>query len=397
MTRSDTTYLHILKNVCTDTDAPLTITSEDLPQLAALATRHFTSPFLLPYISDKATLSVLKQQTKGMILQYYQLEQFTRKVAQILDEAQISYYLLKGISLSAVYPQPESRKLGDVDLYISDSDAFQKACGILREHGFCPMEENSDHHVTFSYTFPKIGKTFELELHYRIVGMYQYEPANQLVDQIFTASGLSPVRQKLGSYSYPVLPPTETVFYLIHHMLKHYLYSGFGIRLLCDFVFYLKQYAKDVDFALIHNWCRQSRIFHLYEIILESCRIYLGLPDSVDSDVHADATSCTAFMRKILADADMGSNTSSALVGSTSYEKVTWRTYLQEGHFQMKLQYPRLGKCILFWPVLWGITFFRFVKNTYQVRNTTVRQTLHQFRKKNKKTKLIRIFENSDC
>ena len=61
----------------------------------------------------------------------------------------------------------------------------------------------------------------------------------------------------------------------------------------------------------------------------------------------------------------------------------------------MKLQYPRLNKCVFLWPVLWGITFFRFLHNTYKIRNTTLFQTLRQFKKTNSHTQLIRIFENS--
>ena len=373
MNHPETTYLKILKNVCSGSFSPVALASEDLPELTSLALRHFTSPFLLPYIKNESALSTLKQQTKQLTLQYYQLEQFTHKIVQILDNAQIPYILLKGISLASTYPQAEYRKLGDVDLYIPDADAFKKACKILSKNNFHQIEEFSDHHLTFSYTFPKIQKSFLLELHYRIVGMYQYEPANQLIDQLYNSTAFSPDRQQIGTYDYPVLPPTEYVFYMLHHMLKHYLYSGFGVRLLCDFVFYLRQHADEIDFSKIHNWCRQSKILHLYEIIIESCRIYLGL------------SVCIA-----------GTETTTALVGSTSYKRITLGTYFKEGHFQMKLQYPCLSKCVFLWPVLWGITFFRFLHNTYKIRNTTLFQTLRQFKKTNSHTQLIRIFENSD-
>ena len=396
MNSPEITYLKILKNVCSGSFSPVAIASEDLPELTSLALRHFTSPFLLPYIKNESALSTLKQQTKQLTLQYYQLEQFTHKIAQILDNAQIPYILLKGISLASTYPQAEYRKLGDVDLYISDADAFKKACETLSKNNFHQIEEFSDHHLTFSYAFPKIQKSFLLELHYRIVGMYQYEPANQLIDQIYNSTTFSPDRQQVGTYDYTVLPPTEYVFYMLHHMLKHYLYSGFGVRLLCDFVFYLRQHADEIDFLKIHDWCRQSKILHLYEIIIESCRIYLGLSDSIDPEVHYDQDSCKQFIEKILSDSDTGNETSTALVGSTSYKKVTLGTYFKEGHFQMKLQYPRLSKCVFLWPVLWGITFFRFLHNTYKIRNTTLFQTLRQFKKKNSHTQLIRIFENSD-
>lgn len=103
---------------------------------------------------------------------------------------------------------------------------------------------------------------------------------------------------ELYGQTYPVLPPTENVFYMLHHMLKHYLYSGFGSRLLCDFTLYLERYASEVNFEKIHFWCRESKIFHLYELILESCRIYFGLSASIDPQVHCSASDCAIFLEK---------------------------------------------------------------------------------------------------
>lgn len=182
-------------------------------------------------------------------------------------------------------------------------------------------EELSDHHTTYRYTFEKTGRSFLLELHYRVVGVYQYKPANQLIDEVFSAENLKAETQEINGSSYHVFPPTEYVFYMIHHMLKHYLYSGFGIRLLFDFSFYLEQHAQEVDFAKIHSWCQKSHILHLYESVLETCRIYLNLPEMIDPDVHYDLSDCDAFLSRILEDGDLGADVSQELVGSHSYKR----------------------------------------------------------------------------
>ena len=170
-----------------------------------------------------------------MMLNYYQIEQFTRRIADLFDTNNISYILLKGISLAAFYPVPEYRKLGDVDIYINDKEMFNRASALLLANGYKKDDEISDHHQGYLYKVPKTGRTMILELHYRIVGLYQYAPANKIVDAVFASGTFTPIMQKVNDRSYSVLPPTEYTFYMIHHMLKHYLYSGFGIRLLCDF------------------------------------------------------------------------------------------------------------------------------------------------------------------
>lgn len=390
------TYLNIIKNICTDSNDPVSVTPEQLPALANLAQEHCTVPFVLPCLRSASVYPSMKHQVKEMMLNYYQIEHFTRTTVSLLRENHINCYLLKGLSLADCYPVPEYRKLGDLDLYLAEPEMLSQAQTVLESSGYILQDELSDHHVTYYYTFPKTGRRFILELHYRVVGQYQYSRTNELVDLVYSPAQLKKSSQMIHGYSYTVLPPTEYVFYMIHHMLKHYLYSGFGIRLLCDFTFYLKHHESKIDFDQIHTWCRESRISHLYEIILESCRMYLGLPASIDSQIHYDTSDCQDFITQILKDGDMGTDVSQTLVGSSSYQKVNLFTYFREGHVQMKVRFPKASHFPILWPVLWVITFVCFIRNTYKVRNTTFLQTLRNFKKSNQKTKLVKIFENSD-
>lgn len=390
------TYLNIIKNICTDSNDPVSVTPEQFPALANLAQEHCTVPFVLPCLRSASVYPSMKHQVKEMMLNYYQIEHFTRTTVSLLRENHIDCYLLKGLSLADCYPVPEYRKLGDLDLYLAEPEMLSQAQTVLESNGYILQDELSDHHVTYYYTFPKTGRRFILELHYRVVGQYQYSRTNEIVDLVYSPAKLKKSAQMIHGYSYTVLPPTEYVFYMIHHMLKHFLYSGFGIRLLCDFTFYLKRHESEIDFDQIHTWCRGSRISHLYEIILESCRIYLGLPDSIDPQTHYDTSDCQDFITQILKDGDMGTDVSQTLVGSSSYQKVNLFTYFREGHVQMKVRFPKVSHFPILWPVLWVITFVCFIRNTYKVRNTTFLQTLRNFKKSNQKTKLVKIFENSD-
>ena len=166
--------------------------------------------------------------------------------------------------------------------------------------------------------------------------------------------------------------------------------------LLCDFTFFLGHNYTAIDFAQIHTWCKESKILHLYEIILETCRIYLGLPETIDSKIHYNKNDCKAFITQLLEDGDVSQNNGSALVGSGSYEKINFLTYFKEGHLQMHVRFPKLSKCPLLWPILWLITLVCFLYNNRTIRNMSLAQTLRGFKQDNQKSKLLRIFDNTD-
>ena len=91
----DAVYLQILKNLCTDLSEPVPLDGVDPSALYRLAEKHCSLPFLLPYFEQQPQFSALKQQTKQMLLSYYQLEHFTRLTFSLLLAEKIPCFLLK--------------------------------------------------------------------------------------------------------------------------------------------------------------------------------------------------------------------------------------------------------------------------------------------------------------
>lgn len=382
-------------NACTGAAQTISVADSDATALAALAAAQSCVPFALSAIKEPGVLSEMKRQTKMMMLNYHQIKQFTHMVNELFTNNNIHFVLLKGISLAQYYSVPEYRKLGDIDIYLSNYDMFKRACDILKSNNFIKYDEVSDHHEGYTYYSPKAKRTFTVELHFRVVGLYQYAPANRLVDSIFSEDALELEPQKIDEDSYSVLAPTQYTFYMLHHMLKHYLYSGFGLRLLLDFTFYLKARSDEIDFNLIHEWCAESKILHLYELLIETCRIYLGLPQEIDPSITANADDCEEFMVQLLADGDVSEGNSQKLVGSGTYKNVNLITYFKEGHIQMKVRFPHLSKCPLLWPALWTITFAHFIYNNHHFRKSNLTQILREFKSDNQRSRLLQIFDNS--
>ena len=94
-------YLKIIKNTCTGHEGPVTIPSEELADLARLAEEHCTVPFVLSSFRGTPFYSSMLQRTRSMMLNYYQIDQFTRHTVSLLKDNGIDCILLKGISLAS--------------------------------------------------------------------------------------------------------------------------------------------------------------------------------------------------------------------------------------------------------------------------------------------------------
>lgn len=363
--------------------------------ILSMALKHFTTPFICDYyMNDPSALSNIKSQMKTIIGNYYLFEQFTKLITTLLEKNNIRYFLMKGLYLSECYEQPDTRKQGDVDIYIPNKADIKAARKIFLEHGFILNEEYSSHHNEFIYNGTGGSKKLILELHYKVVDEYQYTPANNVIKKVFSEDALSDYSIVVNGYTYNVFPPTENAFYMLHHMLNHYMYSGFGIRLLYDYKAFLTRFGSEIDYALLKKWCDDSGILHFYEIIIETLRLYLELDDTIASDTHYDEKICGRFIEKVLTDGDFGTNIGNSLINSTSYKKITFLTYLKEGHHQMKVRFQKLHKVIILWPILWLITFVTFMKNNKYVKNTSLSEIIDNFKADNEMIRMIKIFED---
>lgn len=67
--------------------------------------------------------------------------------------------------------------------------------------------------------------------------------------------------------------------------------------------------------------------------------------------------------------------------------------YVRAFHHQMHLNYPKAGKCVLCWPVLWVLTLARFLHNNRTLRNTTVGEVLKSAGKRGRIVEKMHLFE----
>ena len=53
-------------------------------------------------------------------------------------------------------------------------------------------------------------------------------------------------------------------------------------------------------------------------------------------------------------------------------------SYIKEFHHQMHIKFPKAGRVLLLWPVLWIATLFRFLSNNKKLNRAPVRDIINK-------------------
>lgn len=137
--------------------------------------------------------------------------------------------ILKGTGLSHLYPNPERRMCGDIDLWIAGKrdtiiDAFDKA-GI-------PITG-----VIYQECKAGIFPDTEVEIHFHPSKMYN-PFTNARLQRFFERN--SPIRDD-AAITYP--DAKFNAVFCIAHMFRHYLEGGIGMRQMMDYYYVLRNLA----------------------------------------------------------------------------------------------------------------------------------------------------------
>lgn len=372
-------------------DAP-ELSEEEWKTLVQMAEKHAVLSILYTELCETCQLpEVWRKKTEAVAtkiaMQQYRLLFISKYLAGVLAEQGIPSVILKGVTVGSLYPVPELRKSGDVDLLLMNPADLDRAAMVLESNG-CIVEERQPalHHVCFS-----VDKGIELELHTMLAEPFDNEKTNVLLQKILQEAGGKTEKKDVMGVELPVLPGAYYAFELLLHMLQHFLRSGFGLKLLCDWVLYWQQEPSEKEKALFLELAERTGIKGFSDMVTMVCVRFLGLEEekirwmNCPSDYPAEE-----FMREILDAEEFGKSSKDRMVvmrGTGFYD------FVREFHHQMRLNFPKAGRCFVLWPVLWGITLFRFLRNNRELRNTSARKILGEAARRSRMMKKIRLFQ----
>lgn len=365
----------------------LSVWQQAVPELLTLARQQKILPPVYEFLCrhdieiPEEMMPSLTTELSTYVLSCQQMKFFTEYTCKILDRENIPYALLKGCILSELYPKPEYRRYGDVDILINEPEAFQKAVTLLSKSGFRQIESCSNHHYEFELI--KHGHTYILELHRAVTNINDnvalYDTINALYDSISLTCPLS---------------ATYEALYLLLHTLKHLLSFGFGIKLLCDWVVYLEAHTNDISDTEFQTLLNQLGLVRFAWSITAFCRQYLGLkqfPECLSYELTSGKKKeiFETLAEDIFSGGEYGyADTSRTLIMKDNSSLIG---YCRELHRQTRRNYPTGSNFFPFLPFLWLATGIRFLYNNHHIRHVSTRSVITTEKKRQKLRKLLKI------
>jgi len=364
----------------------------------ALAKRHsmqsalYDSFCMLQIFLSPSLNAVIQKMVLSCSLRSYQMLSFTRKVLSVLKQEGIHYVLLKGVSLLTCYPKLEFRGYGDVDILIPEPKEFKQAKKRFLAEGFYTKKDFVDHQLELIYTDG--GVRYLLELHSKVIGSQDDKNLNQKTVELF--SGLRAISGNLpeAGLEYTVFPETENTLYLLLHMLQHFLNSGFGIKLLCDWTVFIEANYQKIDWERYQTLVSDLGLAGFSHAMAGLCIRYLGLPAGriplLEQYMPSDGA-LEELMIDIMNAGEFGKTDTSRMLimakGRMPYH------YLLQFHRQMKNRFPNAHKLVLLWPFLWVVTGICFLWNNHMLRGTSTREVLAMTRKRQHLLRELHLFQ----
>ena len=239
---------------------------------------------LLQWIGE---VQLIEQRNKAM-------NQFIAELVEKMRAADIYSILVKGQGVAQCYEKPLWRPSGDVDLLQSEVN-YKKAKELL-----LPLSSSNKNEERYSqHLGMSIGQWY-VEIHGSLrTGLStKVDREVDVVQNSVFIGGNTRSWQNEGTLVF--LPaPTEDVFLVFTHFIKHFYIEGMSLRQICDWCRLLWTYRDSLNYGNLELWINKAGLKKEWQAFYNLVSRYLGMPDLDSQDSQArmsDHRSSARFM-----------------------------------------------------------------------------------------------------
>lgn len=375
------TFIGIIRNYINDVKIEeVSLSDEEIVDLLVLSWKQNLLPVIfdclsnskIPHMPDKNLMDLWQKRAINIV--FRQIIQ-TNEFLNILLSCQNKGYdpvVVKGIICRNLYPSPFTRVSVDEDILVKKED-MKFIHETLLSEGLHADDENADIQNDYELSYHKKDSPTYIEVHSKL-----FDPA---------AEGYSSLNEFFGEELFDrtekiliddvyvrTLSFTDHFLFLVFHAYKHFIYSGVGIRAVCDIGMFADRYGDKIDWKYIRECLERVNVFYYAKALLNIIRQYLLTNSDFYKyipDWNIEEVDINDMMNDILDSGALGDSSEDRLHTSNM------TLHAVEGHKsnfvlnslfpsvrKIKKSYPYLEKAPFLLPVAWIQRIIRYAKDS---------------------------------
>lgn len=204
------------------------------------------------------------------VFRYEAQKAMLNDLTSTLSKEKIKHTIFKGAVIRELFPIPEVRAMGDIDVLISPEDR-DRVKSILTNNGYDAINTNGP-----VYDYRK--NDVLIEMHTKII--------SGKVGNADAENGFSDAMEHSVFNEYTgELEPSYHFAYLLTHMAHHFWFYGAGAKLVLDLAVMLKSY--EIDINTVEAKMESIGLWDFSKIILTLCHQWFGIGQAYDVDTES--------------------------------------------------------------------------------------------------------------
>lgn len=196
---------------------------------------------------------------------YYKQKEVLRDLIEICRQNDMRLMLLKGIGISELYPKPEFRSAGDLDIFLFDD--FDKGNKL-----FLLKNDSAETRLHLSFDY----KGIHIENHKTLI--FPNTKTKRIVNK-YLMSRLDAV--ELNDDGYYVLSPIDNFIYLIMHAMNHVDFNEkspfLAMRNIIDLSVYLNHYRTKWNPENVKRLMQRMNLSKTFDLVVYFAEMFLDV------------------------------------------------------------------------------------------------------------------------
>ena len=280
---------------------------------------------------DERLLGELRIRSYTAVVNFYETVKLQKEVVNEIEAQGLRAAILKGLPLSANYPEPSFRSSRDLDIYALPED-FDKIRTILEDKGFQNRGTHTGYHTEY------FRNDREVELHNAPAGLPLGNTRGKLKFIKDMPNRTHRGDEQFGNIYEPDILDNAIVQLL--HILHHTKEQGLKVRMIMDWELFINKYVDDsVWHEKFEKPLEAAGLDRMAKILTKISKVYLGLdnPDITWCD-DMSMQDITPFWEYLMAHGSFDTGLKRPKMKQTELRTDEWEYHgAEDGAYGLKL------------------------------------------------------------